>query len=53
MKHKKSLFIFRQDLRIQDNTGLLKAIQESEEIIPLFVFDTDILKSFPADSAVV
>lgn len=53
MKHKKSLFIFRQDLRIHDNSGLRKAIQESEEIIPLFVFDTDILKRFPSDSTVV
>lgn len=37
--YKKSLFIFRRDLRLEDNTGLLKALEESELVIPLFVFD--------------
>lgn len=42
-----TLFRFRQDLRITDNTGLISALQESQNIIPVFIFDTDILAWFP------
>lgn len=38
-KHKKSLFIFRRDLRLEDNTGLISALNDSEIVIPAFVFD--------------
>lgn len=34
-----SLFIFRRDLRLDDNTGLLKALKESRTVIPCFIFD--------------
>jgi deoxyribodipyrimidine photo-lyase len=34
-----SLFIFRRDLRLEDNTALLKALDESEKVIPCFIFD--------------
>lgn len=37
--YKKSLFIFHRDLRIQDNTGLIEACKQSEEVIPCFIFD--------------
>jgi len=37
--YKKSLFIFRRDLRLEDNTGLLEAAEASETVIPLFIFD--------------
>lgn len=33
-----SLFIFRRDLRIEDNTGLLFALENSELMIPCFIF---------------
>lgn len=33
-----SLFIFRRDLRLSDNTGLMRALSESEKVIPLFIF---------------
>ncbi len=36
---KKALFIFRRDLRIADNHGLIKALQESETVVPCFIFD--------------
>lgn len=36
---KKSLFIFRRDLRLEDNTGLLKACAVSNIVIPCFIFD--------------
>jgi deoxyribodipyrimidine photo-lyase len=51
-KHKRSLFIFRQDFRVHDNTGLIKAASESAEIIPIFIFDESILSKFPAKSPV-
>ena len=48
-----SLFIFRQDLRVEDNIGLLNAIKESDSLLPVFIFDTTILEQFPKDSRVV
>lgn len=42
-----TFFRFRQDLRLSDNTGLIQAIQDSEHIVPVFIFDTDILAQFP------
>lgn len=36
---KKSLFIFRRDLRLNDSTALCAAAQLSEKIIPCFIFD--------------
>lgn len=39
MKYKKSLFIFRRDFRLDDNTGLIEALKNSEEVIPVFIFD--------------
>jgi deoxyribodipyrimidine photo-lyase len=34
-----SLFIFRRDLRVQDNTALMKALQESDAVVPVFIAD--------------
>jgi len=39
-QYKKSLFIFRRDLRVEDNTGLIAALHQSERVIPCFIFDT-------------
>lgn len=33
------IFIFRKDLRIQDNRGLNKLFQSCKKIIPVFIFD--------------
>ncbi len=38
-KHKLSIFIFRRDLRLEDNTSLIKSLIESEKIIPIFIFN--------------
>lgn len=38
-KYQKSLFIFRRDLRLEDNLGLLTALEESEVVVPVFIFD--------------
>ena len=42
--YKKSLFIFRRDLRIQDNVGLIESLQNSKEVIPCFIYDENIIK---------
>jgi deoxyribodipyrimidine photo-lyase len=39
-QYKKSLFIFRRDLRLEDNTGLIAALKQSDLVIPCFIFDT-------------
>lgn len=35
----RGIFIFRRDLRLEDNTGLNRALRECKEVIPLFIFD--------------
>ncbi|HZJ80105.1 MAG TPA: deoxyribodipyrimidine photo-lyase [Dysgonamonadaceae bacterium] len=43
MKNKISLFWFRRDLRLEDNVGLYHALQSEHPVLPIFIFDTDIL----------
>ncbi len=43
MKHNVSIFWFRRDLRLDDNTGLNFALNTNYPIIPIFIFDTSIL----------
>ncbi len=38
-----TLFWFRRDLRLQDNAGLYYALRENENILPIFIFDKNIL----------
>ncbi|WP_135611086.1 deoxyribodipyrimidine photo-lyase [Methanococcoides sp. AM1] len=38
-RFQRSLFIFRRDLRVDDNTALINALQSSVEVIPCFIFD--------------
>ena len=42
-----SLFIFRRDLRLNDNTGLNKACQMSDKVIPIFILDNRQVTSHP------
>jgi len=37
-KYQTSLFVFRRDLRVEDNTGLIFALNSSEVVIPAFIF---------------
>ncbi|MBV2167092.1 MAG: deoxyribodipyrimidine photo-lyase, partial [Bdellovibrio sp.] len=37
------IFWFRRDLRLNDNAGLFQALKENENVLPLFIFDSDIL----------
>ena len=43
MKNKISIFWFRRDLRIEDNVGLYHALESGFPVIPIFIYDTDIL----------
>lgn len=38
-----SIFWFRRDLRLHDNTGLHAALSENENVLPIFIFDSNIL----------
>ncbi len=38
-----TIFWFRRDLRLIDNSGLLKAFQWGRRVLPLFIFDPEIL----------
>ena len=40
---KVSVFWFRRDLRLEDNAGLHAALQSGNPVLPLFIFDRDIL----------
>ncbi len=46
-----SIFWFRRDLRLHDNTGLLKALESGNPVLPIFIFDTEILRELPRDDA--
>lgn len=37
--YRRSLHLFRRDLRLQDNTALIHALRMSDEVIPCFIFD--------------
>ncbi len=50
-KSKVSVFWFRRDLRLNDNTGLLQAMNSGYPVLPLFIFDTSITDSLPKDDA--
>ena len=43
MKPSVSLFWFRRDLRLQDNAGLYYALKHKNQVVPIFIFDTNIL----------
>lgn len=38
-----NLFWYRRDLRINDNAGLYHALKSGKPVLPLFIFDTEIL----------
>lgn len=43
MSEKVSVFWFRRDLRIDDNAGLYYALKADYPVLPIFIFDTNIL----------
>ena len=38
-----SIFWFRRDLRLKDNHGLYQAVESEKKVLPIFIFDEDIL----------
>ena len=51
MTYKITLFWFRRDLRLKDNVGLFNALKDNPHVLPVFVFDTDILNKLPRKDA--
>ncbi|MEN0057395.1 MAG: deoxyribodipyrimidine photo-lyase [Bdellovibrio sp.] len=49
-----TIFWFRRDLRCEDNAGLFYALKEHASVLPVFIFDTDILEKLedPQDARV-
>lgn len=48
---KVTLFWFRRDLRLDDNHGLYKALEASSNVVPIFIFDKNILDKLPRNDA--
>jgi deoxyribodipyrimidine photo-lyase len=46
-KFGRSLFLFRRDLRVRDNSGLIEASSTSEKVIPAFIFDPRLASQNP------
>ena len=47
-KNEISIFWFRRDFRLNDNAGLFEALKNSNSVLPLFIFDTEILERLPS-----
>jgi deoxyribodipyrimidine photo-lyase len=45
-----TIFWFRRDLRVDDNAGLYHALNSGNKVLPIFIFDTDILEKLPSKS---
>ncbi|MCA0131889.1 cryptochrome/photolyase family protein [Winogradskyella alexanderae] len=42
-----TIFWFRRDLRLDDNAGLYKALRGENKVMPIFIFDSEILNKLP------
>ena len=42
-----SIYWFRRDLRLEDNTALNEALLQDENVLPIFIFDENILDELP------
>jgi deoxyribodipyrimidine photo-lyase len=51
MKDSIIVFWFRRDLRLEDNVGLYQALQNDAPVLPIFIFDKEILESLPKNDA--
>jgi len=50
-KNEVSVFWFRRDLRIEDNVGLWHALTSGFPVLPIFIFDDEILDGLPKNDA--
>lgn len=46
-----TVFWFRRDLRLNDNVGLIAALSSGLPVLPVFIFDSDILEDLPKNDA--
>ena len=46
-----NIFWFRRDLRLDDNAGFKAAIRDELPVMPIFIFDREILDKLPEDDA--
>lgn len=46
-----TIFWFRRDLRLADNKGLYEALSHNEAVLPIFIFDQEILEQLPKSDA--
>lgn len=46
-RYRRALFIFRRDLRLEDNTGLIFALEQSEEVVPCFILTPEQIEHNP------
>lgn len=44
-----NIFWFRRDLRLEDNHGLYQALTNKNPVVPIFIFDSDILENLPKE----
>ena len=50
-KNEIAIFWFRRDLRLEDNCGLYNALQSGYKVLPIFIFDEEILNELPKNDA--
>lgn len=48
---KVNIFWFRRDFRLDDNVGLYNALKSTNPVLPIFIYDTDIIDKLPKDDA--
>ena len=46
-----NIFWFRRDLRLEDNCGLYHALNSNKKVLPIFIFDDEILSKLPKNDA--
>lgn len=46
-----NIFWFRRDLRLDDNVGFFNALKSDLPVLPIFIFDKNILEQLPMDDA--
>ncbi|MBK5213759.1 MAG: deoxyribodipyrimidine photo-lyase [Flavobacteriaceae bacterium] len=51
MVEKVNIFWFRRDLRLDDNVGFYEALHGKFPVLPIFIFDSEIVSELPKDDA--
>ena len=51
MQQSLNIFWFRRDLRLDDNLGFFEALKSDKPVLPIFIFDTEILDTLSRNDA--